>query len=423
MTLVELYQKAVKEYTKSQKEWKELFSMVARFYKQSFDNAVLIYAQKPNATQLATFTEWHDERIGRSVNKGAKGIAVIDMSNPKASFKYLFDFMDTNGNEESFQNVMNYRWSLEKEYQRQVLQRLGERYLVSTSSIETCLYQLCKKRVLEVMTPYMAEFEIRDQTSILYQFPKEAVKAEFLETLVDSVAYTVMKKYNVSTEQLEENTFETIEHFNTVGIFMTLGGYTVAIVRPILNEIQKEIQIIKEERSEGYENRAINGNRVSREKWSAVSEITDENREDTNREVRKTMEGIYDGELSSASRGTSSDRTDELDDRENERGRGELQGRTHSESIKEQSVAKHRRSIGESETYEYAYDDSRGTNDSSIPVKTEIEKEKQIESEPNIEERRQSPIEEKQSSMSDLLYQEEKRQETVIRKENTIDKR
>ena len=415
MTLVELYQKAVKEYTKSPVEWKGLLSNVARFYKQSFDNAVLIYAQKPNATQLATFKEWHDERIGRSVNKGAKGIAVLDMSNPRASFKYLFDFMDTNGTEESFQNVMKYLWSLEKEYQIDVLERLRERYLVDGTSIEECLYHLCKQRVENIMTPHMETFEIRDQESILYELPKEAVKAEFLEILTDSVAYTVLKKCNVSTEILEQNHFETIEHFNTVGIFMTLGGVTVSIARPILNEIQKDIQSIKEERSEGYANRTIDEVPIRREEWHEVSKSTDFRREqqgNTSRTVRKTVESIYDGEVSSPSRRTNSDRTNGTDDAYGRRGSGAIQGNNDTEHIEPATNSKRDRSFGESKAYEPSNDNSRGEDKVRVRDETEIKETEQIELEEqqNKEETRQSPIEENKSSMGDLLYQETSQQ-------------
>lgn len=71
--LADLYKRSVQEYTKSPSEWKGLLSCVARFYKRSFDNSVLIYAQKPNATQLGTWEEWHDERIGRSLREPGDG--------------------------------------------------------------------------------------------------------------------------------------------------------------------------------------------------------------------------------------------------------------------------------------------------------------------------------------------------------------
>lgn len=103
--LEDLYCKAVEEYTRSPSEWQGLMSCVARFYKYPFGNAVLVYAQKPNTIQLATYAVWNNERVNRKMNRGAKGIAVINMGNPKASLKYLFDLMDTNGTAESFKKT------------------------------------------------------------------------------------------------------------------------------------------------------------------------------------------------------------------------------------------------------------------------------------------------------------------------------
>lgn len=221
--LAELYQKSVQEYTKSPSEWKGLLSCVARFYKRSFDNAVLIYAQKPNATQLGTWDDWHDERIGRSINKGAKSIAVIDMQNPGASLKNLFDFMDTNGTDESFRNFMRYHWELEKQYRPSLMLRFHEKYAVPTASIEACLYKLVSKRVAEILPKYMENFKVREESSPLYGMPEGAVKAEFQELVTESVAYTVFSKCGLSTELFEENSFENISRYNTLGMFMALG--------------------------------------------------------------------------------------------------------------------------------------------------------------------------------------------------------
>lgn len=146
-SLAELYKASVQEYTKTPEEWKGLLSCVARFYKRSFDNAVLIYAQKPDATQLGTFDEWHDKRVGRSINRGAKSIAVIDMVNPNASIKYLFDFMDTNGSVQSYQNLQRFLWELEEQYHPSILMRFHEKYNTPASSVETCLYKLASRRV------------------------------------------------------------------------------------------------------------------------------------------------------------------------------------------------------------------------------------------------------------------------------------
>ncbi|MFI3227873.1 MAG: hypothetical protein R3Y09_10785, partial [Clostridia bacterium] len=73
--LADLYKKSIKIITSNEDEWKDLLKTMSRFYKRSFDNTVLIHVQNPNATQLATFDEWHIMGINRSVNKGAKGLA------------------------------------------------------------------------------------------------------------------------------------------------------------------------------------------------------------------------------------------------------------------------------------------------------------------------------------------------------------
>ncbi|MCM1120595.1 MAG: hypothetical protein NC543_14680 [bacterium] len=179
ISLAELYKASVQEYTRTPEEWKGLLSCVARFYKRSFDNAVLIYAQKPDATQLGTFDEWHDRRVGRSINRGAKSIAVIDMVNPNASIKYLFDFMDTNGSVQSYQNLQRYLWELEEQYRPGVVMRFHDKYGTPTSSVEACLYQLACRRARDWLLPYLKEFRVRDETSPLYGMPEDAVRAEF----------------------------------------------------------------------------------------------------------------------------------------------------------------------------------------------------------------------------------------------------
>ena len=152
-SLADLYRASVQEYTRTSAEWKGLLSCVARFYKRSFDNAVLIYAQKPDATQMGTFDEWHDKRVGRSINRGAKSIAVIDMVNPNASIKYLFDFMDTNGSVQSYRNLQKYLWELEEQYRPSVIMRFHEKYNTPTRSMDACLYHLVSRRVRDWLLP------------------------------------------------------------------------------------------------------------------------------------------------------------------------------------------------------------------------------------------------------------------------------
>jgi len=244
-TLVNLYQTAVQECTKNPEEWKGLLTAIARYYKRSFDNTVLVYAQRPDFTQLATFDEWHDSRINRNINKGAKGIAVIDMSNPNASFKYLFDFMDTNGSDESFRSVMKYRWELEEQYHFDIMARFHQRYQTPTSDIESCLSQYVKQRVNQLFLE-MENFQIKDENSILYGMPLEVVRIEFTEIVSDSILYTVFYKCGISVAGFESGMFEGIRNYGSLELFMALGNYTISLARPILKEINQEIETIKQ---------------------------------------------------------------------------------------------------------------------------------------------------------------------------------
>ena len=322
-SLADLYRASVQEYTKTPAEWKGLLSCVARFYKRSFDNAVLIYAQKPDATQLGTFDEWHDKRVGRSINRGAKSIAVIDMVNPNASIKHLFDFMDTNGSVQSYRNLQKYLWELEEQYRPSVIMRFHEKYDTPTHSMDACLYHLVGRRARDWLSPYMESFQVRDEESPLHGMPENAVKAEFMELVEESVAYTVFSKCGISTEMFEDSSFENISNYNTLQLFMALGSCTVSIARPILNEIYREIQDIKIERSKIYENRAIDGlhiqtgrgrDAVSRDQ--GIGEPAD--RPDAGGTVREPVEIVHDGEASPqavGTGGTGQDQRGDLSDR------------------------------------------------------------------------------------------------------------
>lgn len=308
-SLADLYRASVQEYTRTPAEWKGLLACVARFYKRSFDNAVLIYAQKPDATQMGTFDEWHDRRVGRSINRGARSIAVIDMVNPNASIKYLFDFMDTNGSVQSYRNLQQLLWELEEQYRPSVMMRFHEKYNTPTSGIGACLYHLVSRRMRDWLLPYMENFRVRDEESPLHGMPEDAVKAEFMGLVEESVAYTVFSKCGISTEMFGDDSFENISSYNTLQLFMALGSCTVSIARPILNEINREIQDIKIERSRIYENRAIDelhiqtgSGRDAVPRDQSIREPAD--RPDAGGTVREPVESVHDGGASPQAVGT-----------------------------------------------------------------------------------------------------------------------
>ena len=329
--LADLYAASVQEYTKTPEEWKGLLSCVARFYKRSFDNAVLIYAQRPNATHLGTFDEWHDRRIGRNINRGAKSIAVIDMENPNASIKYLFDFLDTNGSVQSYRNLQRYLWELEEQYRPEILMRFRRKYGLPAVSMEECLYQMAGQRVREILPAYLEDFQVTDEGSPLYGMPTAAVKAEFSALVEESVAYVVFSKCGLPTEQFDDKSFENIRNYNSPPLFMALGNCTVSIARPILREVYQEIQDIKDERSKDYEDRTVNEPYLpTGQGRDDVSRTPDfhgrTDRPDASGQVRQPVEGVHDGKTPAPPFRTGSAGEDKRNDPAGQPGGGEAEG-------------------------------------------------------------------------------------------------
>lgn len=230
--LVGIYRQTVAELTKNKEQWKSLLEVMARYYKYSFDNNVLICAQRPNAGLLADRDVWN-QKIGRYINKGAKGIAVINMNNPTATLKYLFDLMDTNGDNESFLRVLSFVWQLENQYKPGLIKAFGELYGTNTASMGTCLYDLVGKRIDSQLPQYMENFRITDKDSILYGLPIDAVKDQYIKLVRDSVSFLVFKRCGLATDIFEDNDcFENINHFNSLDLFMRMGCATMSIARP-----------------------------------------------------------------------------------------------------------------------------------------------------------------------------------------------
>ncbi|WMC93583.1 DUF6908 domain-containing protein [Kineothrix sp. MB12-C1] len=375
--LADLYKKSVQEYTKSPAEWKGLLSCAARYYKRSFDNAVLIYAQRPDATQLATFDEWHDRRINRSINRGAKGIAVIDMANPTASLKHLFDIMDTNGDEQSFKRVLSYLWELEDQYKPSLLVKFHEKYHTPTSGIELCLYKLVQQRARQFLPKYMENFKVCDESSVLYDAPIEAVKVEFTELVTDSVAYTVFQKCGLSAELFERNAFENISHFNSLELFMAMGSCTVSLARPILKEVYQEIQQIKSERSQIYENRTVNEPQLpagrGRPDVPRTANLEERgNRPDAGRQIREPVEELHAGESPAPPVGAGGTGQNQRNDSESGRGSREPQRASDTGASHGPADAGHRGYAGESRSHEHDNLHSGGNRNQRIGTATPI---------------------------------------------------
>ena len=280
-----------------------LLSSVSKYYKMSFDKNVLIYVQRPDAGLIATKAGW-EKQTGRYLKAGSKGIGVVDMNNPKATLTYYFDLADTRGDYEGFLKAMGAVWSLERQYQPEVLRRFHQRFGTDASSVENCLCQLTGREAEVFLGKYLTQIEVKDENSVLYGLPTGAVQAEFAKLVIDSATYIVFQKCGIKTEIFSEaGAFENISHFGSLELFMGLGAFACAIARPVLSELHKSMEEIKEERSRADEERTVNETGIPDGRgWDALSQppaIQESGiRPDTGGHFRTKLEGVHEREAS-----------------------------------------------------------------------------------------------------------------------------
>lgn len=278
-----------------------LLSSVSKYYKMSFDKNVLIYVQRPDAGLIATKAGW-EKQTGRYLKAGSKGIGVVDMNNPKATLAYYFDLADTRGDYEGFLKAMSAVWSLERQYRPEVLKRFHQRFGTDASNVENCLCQLTGREAESFLGKYLTQVEVKDESSVLYGLPAGAVQAEFAKLVIDSAAYIVFQKCGIKTEIFSEaEAFENISHFGSLELFMGLGAFACAIARPVLSELHKSIEEIKEERSQADEERTVNETGIPDGRgWDALSQppVIQESgiRPGTGGNLWEKLEGVHERE-------------------------------------------------------------------------------------------------------------------------------
>ncbi len=305
-----------------------LLSSVSKYYKMSFDKNVLIYVQRPDAGLLATKAGW-EKQTGRYLKAGSKGIGVVDMNDPKATLAYYFDLADTRGSYEEFRKAMGAVWSLERQYQPEILRRFHERFGIDGDNIENCLCQLSAMQADLFLERYLSCVEVKNEDSVLYGLPIEAVRAEFARLASDSAAYIVFKKCGIGTEPFEETgAFENISHFGSLELFMGLGYYACAIARPVLSEIHKQIEEIKEERSQGYGQGTVSETgiqeRGGRDAVPGSQNLGEQRiRPESGRDVREKVERLHDVQASAETVGTDRAGAGQRDDHQGGPGGGE----------------------------------------------------------------------------------------------------
>ena len=258
-----VYETIAPHITRTEGAWRDYLGFAARFYKYSFDNALLVYAQNPNVTMLATTPIWN--KFGRYIDKGATGLAVCEYDNARLTIKHLFDISQTNGRE-----IIPTNWQLDDKIKTELTSRLSYAHNLTSSGFTECLKQLAEEAVAERLDDYLQDFDFDIEGHLFSQLPQDGLLSQIQEIVKDSVTYFIGKRCSLAGDEIHtDDGMMTIAHFDSIPLIARLGHTVTDISKGILLEMERTIRIIEQERRMTHEQ---NRDELHREGRSAAPE-------------------------------------------------------------------------------------------------------------------------------------------------------
>lgn len=237
--ITELFKQTAQEVTTTPSNWREFLTSACRNYRLPFDEQLLIYAQRPDATAVLEIERWN-QRFGRWVNRGARGIAVFDRERPHR-LRYYFDVADTHETRMSRPVPL---WQVRPEYGQDVVETLENNFgeLGHREDLGDALLSAARNAVEDNMGDYLTELEQLTQGSLLEELDGGNLEMQFRELLGNSVAAMLLARCGVDPSgYLEDEDFQEIGNFNTPETRNALGVATRDIARMCLDEIARTV--------------------------------------------------------------------------------------------------------------------------------------------------------------------------------------
>lgn len=263
----QLYEDTSKEVMSPDK-WAAFLKTACYNYRLRFDEQLLLYAQKPEATAVLPIEQWN-RTFGRWVNWGAKGIAVFESLNGNSQrLVHYFDISDTHASEISRAVPI---WSMKPEYTDEVIDTLESSfgYLDEKNSLADAIISASSNAVEDNIPDYVGDLLVTVNDTFLEELDEDIVKSMYRQLVSNSVAFMIMTRLGIDTEPyFNDDDFRDIVNFNTQEALNALGFATSDIAEMGLSEISKTVlalnrqnRIIAENRQSEYTNSTINTER------------------------------------------------------------------------------------------------------------------------------------------------------------------
>ena len=325
----ELAQEHATSVSSSPRDWMGYMDTAARLYRYPFTDQLLIHAQHPQATACASLELWN-EKMFRWVNRGARGIALLDENGHNARLRYVFDISDTHmvaGGRSP------YLWQMQEHQQEEILTHLVEAYGLEekdTGSLSDALMAVAREMVADSLEEYLDGLEYAAEGTYLEDLDEVTIRSDFRQLATDSVYYMLCRRCGLEPmELLEEEDFMHITDYNRLSVLTFLGNAASQISESVLidigrtvhkislEEARKEVEIsnernynnfntlIRENKNQDVENNKEEnieneggtdyGTDISSQGGLPVSEPDRRGGRSDNREIRDASENIPEG--------------------------------------------------------------------------------------------------------------------------------
>ena len=245
-TYMQMADEAQRQITGSYRGWTGFLTTAARLYKYPYAEQVMIHAQRPDATACAEYDFWN-EKMGRYVRRGSKGIALIDSSGERPRLRYVFDVSDTGGREFP---KSRYLWEYREEHADAVSAMLESRYGVDgKGGLPDQLERIASQLAEEYWRDYKRDILAIVDDSFLYGYDEFNVGAAFQSAAAVSIAYSLMSRCGLEADdRFEHEDFLSIFDFNTPEAAAELGTAVSRINGEVLRQIEVTIKNYEREK-------------------------------------------------------------------------------------------------------------------------------------------------------------------------------
>ena len=281
---VQLAAQTAREISADGETWRSFLQTASTLYKYGFYDQMMIYAQRPDATACASFELWTNT-MRRYVRRGAKGIALLDMTGDVPRYRYVFDISDTG----TRQNARTpFTWTIREENSMPIAAMLEKEYEVSANrGLAGQLEEIAMQKAMDYWQEHQDELRDIVDGSLLMEYDELNLELAFRNTATTGVQYMLLSRCGLAEEhRFEPEDFATILEWNTPQALTALGTAVSEISEEVLRSIEREARSVERSRPHAE---LQNGERLSDSRPENPGRTSDTG------QVRQDAQGVSEG--------------------------------------------------------------------------------------------------------------------------------